>query len=342
MLILFSQFAVAVVVDQLGTDLSTQDTDTGSWGHKIVARGNYILVSAAKNSNTDVQRCDLHDAALTLLANNSFVGDVCTLNYQMTANATYYIVGALNNYGTFTRRYKVPGYPVAGTNINFTSGCRINGGLYCESGAAGNGFTFQNITTDTPSETAPPNIVQNTYNMTSDGGCTNWQTNTSSPCPTTDTTPTIKFTTDEDANCRIGKTDSNYTALGTTRNCTTTGSTSHVCTLISGDALSGGAQNIYVGCADLIGNENITSTSGALALSVAYTMRGNVKEQNGVNVENATILIHFMNNTYLGNTSTDVNGNWNYTLLSDFYMISAFDKKNISRGGAIAVNVSVP
>jgi len=113
-----------------------------------------------------------------------------------------------------------------------------------------------------------PFIVDLTFsnwNMTSDGGCTVWNTNQSTECNTTDSTPTVTVDTSIPVSCRIGTTDSNYTAFGGTRNCSTTGSTSHICTVIAGDTIPSGSSNLYISCDE---NGNATSSSGALAINL--------------------------------------------------------------------------
>src|SRR3989338_8413637 len=53
------------------------------------------------------------------------------------------------------------------------------------------------------------------------------------------------------------------------RNCTPTGSTGHICTLQPSDALILNETDCtYIGCKDSDGNENTTSTSGPLEISI--------------------------------------------------------------------------
>ena len=88
---------------------------------------------------------------------------------------------------------------------------------------------------------------------------------------TSDTTPTIKINTSEPAYCRIGISDLNYSDLGTNRNCSEGGSTELTCTLISQDELTYENSYVYTGCKDSAsstGNQNRTSTSGALRLNI--------------------------------------------------------------------------
>ena len=112
----------------------------------------------------------------------------------------------------------------------------------------------------------PPEITF--YNMTSEGGsgCSVWNSNKSIACNTSDSTPTLFIRTNEQASCRIGISDLNYTNMGSSRECAGGGTLSHTCTLISGDALTQDNSNLYVGCKDIGNNENRTSTSGALKI----------------------------------------------------------------------------
>ncbi len=117
-------------------------------------------------------------------------------------------------------------------------------------------------------DTTPPGIAS--YNLTSDGGegCTNWNTDTNNACDTADTTPTVSISTNESAYCRIGISDLNYTNLGVTRNCSGGGSQQLTCTLTAQDEITNETSFIYIGCRDNSLNENRSSTSGALKVSI--------------------------------------------------------------------------
>jgi hypothetical protein len=60
-------------------------------------------------------------------------------------------------------------------------------------------------------------------------------------------TPTVYHTTDEASTCRFSTTDQSYSAMGSGKNCQTTGSTSHACTFGS---LADGTHTLYIACAD--------------------------------------------------------------------------------------------
>jgi hypothetical protein len=97
---------------------------------------------------------------------------------------------------------------------------------------------------------------------------------TVSPYATSDTTPTFKFQTDSNANCRIGVTDGNYSSLGSARNCTSgDGTTSHTCTLKAGDALPLGDGYVYIACqnAATLAESTASSSGGLLIQGVAVT-----------------------------------------------------------------------
>lgn len=115
----------------------------------------------------------------------------------------------------------------------------------------------------------PPEITF--YNMTSEGGegCTNWNTDKSNACTTSDTTPTVSINTNKKAYCRIGVSDLNYTDMGSSRNCSGGGTKSLTCTLTEQDILTQETSYVYIGCQNQFGGENSTSTSRALKVSLS-------------------------------------------------------------------------
>ena len=123
-----------------------------------------------------------------------------------------------------------------------------------------------NGTASQPADTTPPKITF--YNMTSEGGCTNWNTDKTNPCSTSDITPTVFVNTSEAAFCRIGVSNLNYTNLGSSRECSGSASLQHTCNLNLTDELFYETSYVYIGCKDSSSNENSTSTSGALALNI--------------------------------------------------------------------------
>ena len=106
------------------------------------------------------------------------------------------------------------------------------------------------------------------YNMTSEGGCTYWNTNKNNACSTTDTTPTVFIKTDIDAYCAIGIQDLNYNNLGENRSCSGGGTKAHTCTLTAQESLKETTSYLYIGCKNLAGNQGSSSTSGALNITI--------------------------------------------------------------------------
>lgn len=75
---------------------------------------------------------------------------------------------------------------------------------------------------------------------------------TTPPYTTSDTTPTFTFDTDVDSYCRIRDEDQNYTAMGSSRNCTSgEGEKEHTCTLTVQDELVSSTDYAYVSCANV-------------------------------------------------------------------------------------------
>lgn len=156
--------------------------------------------------------------------------------------------------------------------------------------------------------TTPPGI--DFYNMTSEGGegCTVWNINKATPCVTNDTTPTTFFNTSKNAFCAVGISNLNYTNLGISRNCTGGGGTKeHTCTLTPQDELTEENSFIYISCKDENGNENLTSTSGALALNIHAKETGGVQSI-GIGVQNA-LLSGYTNYTSQQIYARDLNNN---------------------------------
>jgi len=118
------------------------------------------------------------------------------------------------------------------------------------------------------SDKTPLGIIS--YNLTSEGGlgCTNWNANKNTACQTSDTTPTVIVTINETGYCRIGISDFNYTDLGPSRECTGGPGEVLTCTLSPADEIIEDTDFIYFGCKDISNNENRSSTSGALRVSL--------------------------------------------------------------------------
>jgi len=168
--------------------------------------------------------------------------------------------------------------PLSGANSGYTQFI----GLYTDQdgmSASMDNFTCYNGTrypSVSVPDTTPPSITY--YNLTTDSGCENWNTNKNNACSTSSATPTVQFNTNENAWCAIAGGSSstslnlNYTGIGSSRNCTGAasgeGSTSHLCTLISQDELVYDTSYLFISCKDTNNNQNLTSTSSALKLSI--------------------------------------------------------------------------
>lgn len=169
-----------------------------------------------------------------------------------------------------------------------------------------------------------PSIDETDYDCTScTGNTTAWRNDKSVAVNTTDSTPTINFTTDVDASCRIHTSDQNYSTMGSSRDCTTTGNQTHTCTLAAADEFTvGGYNTLYVGCAGDAhpDYENSTSTSGALNVSYnSYTAIGTLKYDNGTAIDSATV--YFISESTIEDNAnysaaTNSTGQWNVTLSS--------------------------
>ena len=113
--------------------------------------------------------------------------------------------------------------------------------------SAGNGITYP---------FTGLNINNNTWNMTSDGGCNEWEDSYSNYCNTTDGTPQITFGTSIIANCSFRNISHSYDA---NYNCSTTNAYNHICNLYDADKLAYGTQNLFVSCTDGTYNTNATN-----------------------------------------------------------------------------------
>ncbi|MBI2136574.1 hypothetical protein HYU06_05890 [Candidatus Woesearchaeota archaeon] len=103
--------------------------------------------------------------------------------------------------------------------------------------------------------TAP--VISN-INFTSCGGDTTEPYNDN--CG--DTTPTYTFDTDEAATCKISITNHSNSFQSFNLSCTTTGGTSHICTINDTYALAEGNSSVYAACNDTLGNNNTILGAG--------------------------------------------------------------------------------
>lgn len=133
-------------------------------------------------------------------------------------------------------------------------------------------------------------ITNSTWNMTSDGGNTNWTTNQSFPVITTDGTPTTTFSTNEASTCSMSKTS--QATYNSSEECSTVNGLSHTCTLNYNNILNYGIQNIYgacVGTTSFLYTDNAHGkTMSADATSVTYKIGDKFIANNTVTVANAS------------------------------------------------------
>ncbi len=124
----------------------------------------------------------------------------------------------------------------------------------------------------------------------------------SSPCVTNDTTPTTSWNTDVNSMCRCGSENQNYTEMGNLRNASTTGFTSHVCTIQPFDVLTDtvSVNPIYFACAANTGGllnqtsfnidisglaGNATGSGIPTSLSVCSSCSGSIDANGKISIE---------------------------------------------------------
>ena len=92
---------------------------------------------------------------------------------------------------------------------------------------------------------------------------------TTKPYTTSDTTPTFKFDTDVNANCRIADENLNYTTMGASRNCTIgDGNVSHSCILTVDDELIYSTDYVYISCENSFDNNQTSNASVELEMEI--------------------------------------------------------------------------
>ncbi|GAG70052.1 unnamed protein product, partial [marine sediment metagenome] len=123
-------------------------------------------------------------------------------------------------------------------------------------------------------DTTPPEVTTSTLNHTTGRDAPNqtaWaDISKLTMSETTDDTITITFTATETSNFSIGNSDKNITDMVPNfgNPCATTDTTTHSCTVNSTFTASFGSQCFYLSGRDTSGNENETSTSGCLNVSL--------------------------------------------------------------------------
>ncbi len=155
--------------------------------------------------------------------------------------------------------------------LNFTvTGCDMDDFFFLVFGRRSSGTDVDYINLTTPAAPFAPVIDNTTWNLTSASAGENstaWRDgNEDVAIIIKGTTPTLTFDTIENAYCRIHTSDENWTTMGNGRNCSTTGGTSHICSLAAGDALTPGSgfNSLYIGCTNsAFNNETALSTNDA-------------------------------------------------------------------------------
>ncbi|MBI1935982.1 hypothetical protein HYS31_06085 [Candidatus Woesearchaeota archaeon] len=148
-----------------------------------------------------------------------------------------------------------------------------------------------------PPDTTPPSITY--YNLTSStNGCESWNSDKSIACSTSSALPAVQFNTSENAWCAVAGSSSstalnlNYTDMGSSRNCTGAasgeGSTLHFCTLTSQDEFVYDTSYLFISCNDSSGNQNLTSTSGSLKVSITG-LESSRRDSIGIGIQNALL-----------------------------------------------------
>lgn len=186
-------------------------------------------------------------------------------------------------------------------------------------------------------EAAP---VLSNYNLTSSlpSGCSSF------PCETNDTTPTIKFDTDVDSNCRIDDADLNYTTMPGTGNCTTTGGQSHICTLNPLDVLTSATDYIYLACITTPGgSENTTSsTPSGLEIDLSGIIGGGVcNGSGGAYATQYVEVIHYNNTHIFLNLTVAVHNPSTTTSLSNIDVTPPAGFGSVSNNNAVGTNDTV-
>ncbi|MBW2975427.1 hypothetical protein KY366_06930, partial [Candidatus Woesearchaeota archaeon] len=136
----------------------------------------------------------------------------------------------------------------------------------------------------------PP--VLSDYNCTS---CDPPNGDNQSPYETYDTTPTFSFNTNENAYCRIGDKNLNWSSMNSSRDCDTGEGTTgpHICTLDPSDELKlTPTDYVYISCRNGYYSENTTSSSGPLEISIGqvqYNASIAIEEGITISIPSATI-----------------------------------------------------
>ena len=164
-------------------------------------------------------------------------------------------------------------------------------------------------------DTTPPNI-NNDKNCTSCyANSTIWNTDEDGWALTLDNTPSVTFSTPENANCSMGQSNINYNAMiaaDSNTSCLTTDTQNHSCTLPSSQKLIDGFQNITIACTDGT-NENYTAP-----LNIHYTWTNQIPSVSSYEITPTNPAAS--EDLYLNVTCSDSDNNTNLSVIWKVYI----------------------
>jgi len=147
-----------------------------------------------------------------------------------------------------------------------------------------------------------------------------------------DSTPTITFTTDENAYCRASTTDETYANMSDNDDCTGDGTTSQSCTL--SDLGSAGSKNVYIACSDGT-NEDTADTNENLAYTLGVatspTSPGTMTDDSAV----GTITWSDVNNSKVSDDTSSNNSGFGCGSCTSHYLKASNFGFNIPTGSTI-------
>lgn len=281
-LLVLSGGLVQAGLEGVGETYSTTDSDT-SWLGEVRYNSNpgsieIKNVTAANDVTADrlfIFNATGLSACTELLFNETVTGYSATPSSELTIpeNGYFCVLFGKNEGAAYNRRYS--GTVAFPYNYTFTDIVQYaqDGDTNAIVEGYNTNYIFnilnvgveEFITTDP----VPPSINQSSLNVSSAyQNSSVWAANTTEYVYTQDSTPTITFNMDKAGNCSIGLHDENHTAMisrNTDTLCGTTNTLEMTCTLPQSEELPWGNTSIYVGCMNLDGYENTTSTSTALA-----------------------------------------------------------------------------
>ncbi|MBI4453991.1 hypothetical protein HY636_05085 [Candidatus Woesearchaeota archaeon] len=241
---------------------------------------------------------------VTITGSGNLAVNINISSAAQTADGRVFIAAFAGSHA-WTRVYKDPSNkPVTSNGINVHESAQPPSGDFGLANCRSAQFNLVNQHglvlvdwTNISADTTPPSITY--YNLTSStNGCENWNTNKSNACNTSSVTPTVQFNTSKNAWCAVAGSSSsislnlNYTDMGSSRNCTGAasgeGTREHFCTLTNQDELVYDASYLFISCKDSSNNQNRTSTSSALKLSITG-LEASGRNSIGLGIQNALL-----------------------------------------------------